>query len=238
MLIVTLVNTKLFGCSISIMIERKLDRWGFSEGERKTGSLSLFVVFSCDTWGASMLAQMGVQALSPLCCAVLSCVRSLQSPGLPPARLLCPWGFSRQEYWSELPFPFWGDLPNPRDRTKVSCIAGGFFTDWATRKAFVNNDRVTAEFICSTAHVRQEVLTRSWVGIVRGMHLRAPPRKWWNFTAHHCCCVYWVNYKRREYRMSATIVDASAKREYFYGCCASQERINLSAVPTAPGVSS
>ena len=33
--------------------------------------------------------------------------------GLYPARLLCPRGFSRQEYWSGLPFPSPGDLPNP-----------------------------------------------------------------------------------------------------------------------------
>ena len=36
---------------------------------------------------------------------------SLQPHGLYPARLLCPWGFSRQEYWSGLPCPFTGDLP-------------------------------------------------------------------------------------------------------------------------------
>ena len=30
-----------------------------------------------------------------------------------PTRLLCPWGFFRQEYWSELPCPLPGDLPNP-----------------------------------------------------------------------------------------------------------------------------
>ena len=29
------------------------------------------------------------------------------------ARLLCPWRFSRQEYWSRLPFPSPGDLPDP-----------------------------------------------------------------------------------------------------------------------------
>ena len=27
--------------------------------------------------------------------------------------LLCPWGFSRQEYWSGLPCPLPGDLPHP-----------------------------------------------------------------------------------------------------------------------------
>ena len=42
--------------------------------------------------------------------------------------------FSRQEYWSELPFPSPGDL---LDWTWVSCLAGRFFTIWATRKAFV-----------------------------------------------------------------------------------------------------
>ena len=36
---------------------------------------------------------------------------SLQPHGLQPAKLLCPWGFSRQEYWRGLPPP--GDLPNP-----------------------------------------------------------------------------------------------------------------------------
>ena len=38
---------------------------------------------------------------------------SLRPHGLYPARLLCPWGFSRQEYWSGLPLPPPGDLPNP-----------------------------------------------------------------------------------------------------------------------------
>jgi len=30
-----------------------------------------------------------------------------------PARLLGPWGFSRQEYWSGLLYPPPGDLPDP-----------------------------------------------------------------------------------------------------------------------------
>ena len=49
------------------------------------------------------------------CCAVLSCSvvsDSLQPHGLQPIRLLCPWGFSRQEYWSSLPCSPPGDLPN------------------------------------------------------------------------------------------------------------------------------
>ena len=69
-----------------------------------------------------------------MCCAVLSVLsRSVVSNSLQPvtvARLPCPWGFSRQEYWSWLPCLSPGD-PQLRDRTQVSHIAGGFFTIWA-----------------------------------------------------------------------------------------------------------
>ena len=40
-------------------------------------------------------------------------------------------GFSRQEYWSGLPCPPQGDLPNPRIKLASSAspaLAGGFFT--------------------------------------------------------------------------------------------------------------
>ena len=43
-----------------------------------------------------------------LCCSVWF----LAPHGLKPARLFCPWGMSRQEYWSGLPFLSPGDLPN------------------------------------------------------------------------------------------------------------------------------
>ena len=37
-------------------------------------------------------------------CQVISIVSDFVQPhGQQPARLLCPWGFSRQEYWSGLP---------------------------------------------------------------------------------------------------------------------------------------
>ena len=40
-------------------------------------------------------------------------------------------GFSRQEYWSGLPFSFSRGSFWPRDQTCVSWIAGWFFTCWA-----------------------------------------------------------------------------------------------------------
>ena len=42
--------------------------------------------------------------------------------------------FSRQEYWSGLPFPSPWDLPN-QGLNRVFCIEGRFFTSWATREA-------------------------------------------------------------------------------------------------------
>ena len=46
-------------------------------------------------------------------CIVLTVSDSLQRHGLWPARLLCPWEFSRQEYFSGLPFHLPGELPDP-----------------------------------------------------------------------------------------------------------------------------
>ena len=37
-------------------------------------------------------------------------------------------GFPRQEYWSDLPFPPPGDLPNPGIKHMFPTLAGGFFT--------------------------------------------------------------------------------------------------------------
>ena len=37
-------------------------------------------------------------------------------------------GFSRQEYWSELPFLSPGDLPNPGIEPSSPALAGRFFT--------------------------------------------------------------------------------------------------------------
>ena len=51
-----------------------------------------------------------ILSLCVLSCSVLP--NSLRPHGLQPARLPCPWGFSRQEYWSGLPCPPPGNLPN------------------------------------------------------------------------------------------------------------------------------
>ena len=47
---------------------------------------------------------------------------SLRPHAQQPARLLCPWGFSRQEDWSGLPCPAPGDLPNPGNKPRSSAL--------------------------------------------------------------------------------------------------------------------
>ena len=46
--------------------------------------------------------------------------------------------FSRQEYWSGLPFPSLGDFPDPGIKSEslaFPALAGGFFTTSATWEA-------------------------------------------------------------------------------------------------------
>ena len=55
-------------------------------------------------------------------------------------------GFSRQEYWSGLPFSSPGDLPT-QGSNPVSHTAGRFFTVWATREATVIQILSSAYFL-------------------------------------------------------------------------------------------
>ena len=64
-----------------------------------------------------------------LSCSVVS--NSLGSHGLQPARLLCPSGFSRQEYWNRLPCTPTGDLPNPGIEPRSPTLHADP-TNWAT----------------------------------------------------------------------------------------------------------
>ena len=79
-----------------------------------------------------------VIAQSRKCHAMFSCSvvsDSLRHHGLYlSGSSLRPWGFSRQEYWSGL-HESTRESSQPRNRTHISCIAGGFFTFRATREA-------------------------------------------------------------------------------------------------------
>ena len=56
----------------------------------------------------------------PTLCDPMDCTIAYQAPP--------PMGFSRQEHWSGLPFPFPGDLLNPGIEPESPELADGFFT--------------------------------------------------------------------------------------------------------------
>ena len=58
-------------------------------------------------------------------CQVVS--DSFATPWAIACQVLLSMGFSRQEYWSGLPFPSPGNLPDPRIEPASPALAGGFF---------------------------------------------------------------------------------------------------------------
>ena len=66
----------------------------------------------------------------------LSHVQLLAPPLRCHARLLCPWD-SPGKNTGVSSLPFSRRSSQPRDWTRVSCITGGLFTNWATREAHI-----------------------------------------------------------------------------------------------------
>ena len=91
-------------------------------------------------WGFQIISAATIRHFSKCVdsCAVLShsvVSHSLRLHELEPARLLCPWGFSRQEYWSGLPCTPPGDLPNPGIELRSPALQADSLTVWVTKEA-------------------------------------------------------------------------------------------------------
>ena len=63
-----------------------------------------------------------------MCLATQLCLTFYNPMDCNPHQALCPWGFSRQEYWSGLPCPPPGDLPNPRIEPRSPALHMDSFT--------------------------------------------------------------------------------------------------------------
>ena len=72
-------------------------------------------------------------------CKLLSCVWLFVAPGTVAHQAPLSVEFSRQEYQTGLPCPSPGDLPNLGTEPRSPCIAGRFFTVWATRGLWGKN---------------------------------------------------------------------------------------------------
>ena len=62
------------------------------------------------------------------CCLVAESYLTLPTVWTAAHQAPLPMGFPRQEYWSGLPFPSPGDLPDPGIEPMSPALAGRFFT--------------------------------------------------------------------------------------------------------------
>ena len=69
-----------------------------------------------------------MQVLAVAVVGSLSRIRLFAAPWTAAFQAPLSMGFSRQEYWSGLPFPPPGDLPNPGIEPASPALAGRFFT--------------------------------------------------------------------------------------------------------------
>ena len=73
-------------------------------------------------WSASSLKSLGC------CCLAAQPCLPLCDPGTVSRQAPLSMGFSREEYWSGLPFPSPGDLSDPGIKPESRALAGGFLT--------------------------------------------------------------------------------------------------------------
>ena len=88
---------------------------------RKGNPLTLLVGMQIDT--AAMENNMWSEVKETQLCPTLCNLMDYTVHGILQARI-----------WEWVAFPFSRGSSQPRDQTQVSCIAGGFFTNWATRE--------------------------------------------------------------------------------------------------------
>ena len=110
--------------------------------------------------------------------------------------------FSRQEYWSGLPFLSPGRSSQPRDRTQVSCIVHRHSTVWATREVkFMKKKKqvkwclsvysrykailtfplsVVSQYCSERIHTSKVNVSSGWKLVNRALHSHTQP--------HSFCC--------------------------------------------------
>ena len=77
-----------------------------------------------------------------------------------PARLLCPWGFSEQEYWGGWPCPPPGNLPHPGIKPRSHALEADSSPSKPPGKCFLSEQ-------CKEIEERLEISSRK-LGIIKG----------------------------------------------------------------------
>ena len=108
---------------------------------------------------------------------------SLRTHGLHPVRPLCPWGVSRQEFWSGLLFLSPRDLPDPGIEPWIH-TASRFFTDLATRETNIGNDPQKGSLFLSPRFPQNGSAPRSYTGLPHPVN--DPEVQWVEHYSPHC----------------------------------------------------
>ena len=149
-----------------------------NEGSQELGCLGLLLVCSGRRQEGEGALCRGSTALvwgqfPHLISQSLSRVRLFATPQTVAHQVPLSMGFSRQKYWSGLPFPPPRDLPDPGVKPMSLVLAGGFFTTSATWEAHLMSLAVA---ICDTREALGTQCSapniRDWIGI--GLPLSAP----------------------------------------------------------------
>ena len=74
-------------------------------------------------------------------------IRTLANPWTAACQAPLSVGFPKQKYWSGLPFPSPGDLPNPGIKPTFLALAGRFFTTEPPQKHLLQLGLVNSELL-------------------------------------------------------------------------------------------
>ena len=123
----------------------------FLEGPHQKYMQKMCVCYICSEMGHDRLSYIFCKQTRKSKVLSLSVVSDSEIPQIIARQVPLSMGFSRQEYWSGLPFPSPENLPDPAIQTQV-CIAG-HQAIWATREACKQTLYGTTEGINSIAKI-------------------------------------------------------------------------------------
>ena len=105
--------------------------WGRAEQERVQDKNSVEVgnsirVFIIVWMRVLSYIEITLSAMCCVCVHVCSVTPNSATSGKQPTMLLCPWNFPGKEYWSGLPCPTQGNLPDPGIKPVSPALPGRF----------------------------------------------------------------------------------------------------------------
>ena len=117
-----------------------------TQGQREWWETSLSLIRS----GPEIIEEVLLLSLRSVHVCMLSCVQLFATPWTVARQAPLSSEFPREEYWSRLPFPPPGELPDPGELRSLLSLAltGGFFTTSAIWEALRSWDKQTVQHKC------------------------------------------------------------------------------------------